>query len=276
MGNSSSQENPQSAPLDQSPSSASSANTTPLIPSQGADNNGSHRRHLPRIHRHHHTASKDRTRSDASSNPTSPISPSMGSSGADFGPSSPTFGSPPGSASSYQYNPSGEQQGAKHQTIDAAINSTHIENAASLEGSSTSDHIEHVENADAHSSSATASKRSKNAKNKSDIGKNSSSSNPSETTCTGPVRRQSTLLLQGEPEPDIDEDMDFNKLSIATGEPVGKPLSRAGSGEEIQLGDEEASRTKYDTIITWHQGGKKVYITGSFTEWRKMIKLNNQ
>lgn len=56
-----------------------------------------------------------------------------------------------------------------------------------------------------------------------------------------PVRRKSTLLLEGENEPEIDEDMDFNKLNIATGEPVGKPLSRAGSGDEIQLGDEEAA-----------------------------------
>lgn len=96
----------------------------------------------------------------------------------------------------------------------------------------------------------------------------------------GPIRRKSTLLLdaevENENEPEIDEDMDFNKLNIATGEPVGKPVSRAGSGDEIQLGDEEASEVKYDTVITWHQGGNKVYVTGSFTGWRKMIKLNKQ
>lgn len=54
------------------------------------------------------------------------------------------------------------------------------------------------------------------------------------------VRRTSTLLLQGEHEPEIDEDMEFHKLNLAPGAQVNpaKPLSRAGSGEEIQLGDD--------------------------------------
>lgn len=79
------------------------------------------------------------------------------------------------------------------------------------------------------------------------VSKMASSSDQQENR-PAPLRRKSTLLLEGENEPDIDEDMDFNKLNIATGEPVGKPLSRAGSGDEIQLGDEEAAR-KYISML---------------------------
>lgn len=53
-------------------------------------------------------------------------------------------------------------------------------------------------------------------------------------------QRKSTLLLQGEHEPEVDEDMEFHKLNLAPGAQANaaKPLSRAGSGDEIQLGDE--------------------------------------
>lgn len=54
-----------------------------------------------------------------------------------------------------------------------------------------------------------------------------------------PLRRKSTLLLQGEHEPEVDEDMEFHRLNLAPGvQPnTAKPLSRAGSGDEIQLGE---------------------------------------
>lgn len=91
-----------------------------------------------------------------------------------------------------------------------------------------------------------------------------------------PLRRKSTLLLKGEHEPEVDEDMEFHRLNIQPGvQPTTtKPLSRAGSGDEIQLGDDYLTETKYETLISWHQGGEKVYVTGTFTGWRRMIKLN--
>lgn len=48
------------------------------------------------------------------------------------------------------------------------------------------------------------------------------------------------MLLQGEQETEVDEDMEFHKLNLQPGvQPnPAKPLSRAGSGEEIQLGGE--------------------------------------
>lgn len=95
-----------------------------------------------------------------------------------------------------------------------------------------------------------------------------------------PLRRKSTLLLQG----DIEQDM--TPASGGTGASQGKngsnqgnhqtPLSRAGSGDEIQLGDDVTAEPKYETLISWHQGGETVYVTGSFTGWRRMIKLNEQ
>lgn len=149
------------------------------------------------------------------------------------------------------------------------MDSNHVEYATSPSEFSSSAHVEYVENAD-DMSEATQTLES--------VPPGSGSANPSQSNSDRPMtlRRKSTLLLQGETDPECDEDMEFNKLNIATGEPVGKPLSRAGSGDEIQIGDEEASEIKYDTVITWHQGGNKVYVTGSFTGWRKMIKLNKQ
>lgn len=72
---------------------------------------------------------------------------------------------------------------------------------------------------------------------------NSSITNGTQIQRPAPLRRKSTLLLQGEHEPEIDEDMEFHKLNLAPGVQANpaKPLSRAGSGDEIQLGDNYSS-----------------------------------
>lgn len=53
-------------------------------------------------------------------------------------------------------------------------------------------------------------------------------------------------------------------------------LSRANSGQEIDLGVDYEEEEQYDTKIEWREGGNKVYVTGSFTGWTKMIKLHKQ
>lgn len=108
-----------------------------------------------------------------------------------------------------------------------------------------------------------------------DSSESSSKNSPKRPTT---LRRKSTLLLQGEHEPEVDEDMEFHKLNLQPGlQPnAAKPLSRAGSGDEIQIGEEYYTETKYETLISWQQGGEKVYVTGSFTGWRRMIKLTQQ
>lgn len=151
----------------------------------------------------------------------------------------------------------------------------------------------HVENADeeankpvdaksetpAATTTSTTTPKSAVEKFKATMSTNSSSnSSASDMERPVPVRRQSTLLLKGEHEPDVDEDMEFHKLNLQPGvqHSATKPLSRAGSGDEIQIGDEYYTETKHETLISWQQGGEKVYVTGSFTGWRRMIKLSRR
>ncbi|KAK9249192.1 5'-AMP-activated protein kinase beta subunit, interation domain-containing protein [Lipomyces tetrasporus] len=54
---------------------------------------------------------------------------------------------------------------------------------------------------------------------------------------------------------------------------TGKPVSKMLSGEEIDISYGEPSDQTVPTLISWVHGGKKVYVTGTFTGWRKMIKL---
>ncbi|KAG5356609.1 SNF1 protein kinase subunit beta-3 [Yarrowia sp. C11] len=89
------------------------------------------------------------------------------------------------------------------------------------------------------------------------------------------MRRKSTLLLdEDEPVGDNDDDMPFDKLNIShptSNEP--KPLSRVDSGEEIELTSPQVTEGKIPLVIKWTQGGSKVYVTGTFTGWRKMVAL---
>ncbi|AOW05390.1 5'-AMP-activated protein kinase beta subunit, interation domain-domain-containing protein [Yarrowia lipolytica] len=89
------------------------------------------------------------------------------------------------------------------------------------------------------------------------------------------MRRKSTLLLdEDEPVGENDDDIPFDKLNIThptSNEP--KPLSRVDSGEEIELTSPQVTEGKIPLEIKWTQGGSKVYVTGTFTGWRKMVAL---
>ncbi len=117
-----------------------------------------------------------------------------------------------------------------------------------------------------------------------------------------PIRRKSTLILT--------DDIEFDKLNLSKQEEhEPKLLGRAGSGEQIQLHEmhidepsqtstsqdqtsvdnalnsQQTSNASNDSSkppanpnmlpveIKWVQGGNNVYVTGSFTSWRKMIRL---
>lgn len=73
-----------------------------------------------------------------------------------------------------------------------------------------------------------------------------------------PPRRRSTLILTDEPE--------FDKL---------KPLSNTtnSSSHNSENSNHEVKPASVPVEIQWFQGGQNVFITGSFTGWRKMIKL---
>lgn len=90
------------------------------------------------------------------------------------------------------------------------------------------------------------------------------------------ARQKSTLLLDEPAETEFDEEgaaSGIRKLSIS--EDL-QPFSRAGSGEEIDLmgATGESEGPKIDQKLIWKEGGHKVYVTGSFTGWRRMIKLS--
>lgn len=65
-------------------------------------------------------------------------------------------------------------------------------------------------------------------------------------------------------------------------------LPRQNSGvstttlDDDELGDElrtyplEDSRRTVPTLITWKQGGDKVYVTGTFTSWNKKFRMNRE
>lgn len=63
-----------------------------------------------------------------------------------------------------------------------------------------------------------------------------------------------------------------DKAAVDTSIPA-KPVSKMLSGEEIDFYYGQPSQQAVPTVISWIHGGKKVYVTGTFTGWRKMIKL---
>ncbi|KAK9455261.1 5'-AMP-activated protein kinase beta subunit, interation domain-containing protein [Dipodascopsis uninucleata] len=82
----------------------------------------------------------------------------------------------------------------------------------------------------------------------------------------------------------IVDDMNFQHLNVGSesensksersDENSTKPVSRLLSGEEIDFYYGQPSEQYVPTLISWIHGGRKVYVTGTFTGWRKMIKLN--
>lgn len=87
-----------------------------------------------------------------------------------------------------------------------------------------------------------------------------------------PVRRKLTLILTD----DHDEKMHVEPLS----HDLSSHLTRATqspTSDELQTPQPDPTLTVNVPVdINWVQGGDKVYVTGSFTGWRKMIGLQKQ
>lgn len=88
------------------------------------------------------------------------------------------------------------------------------------------------------------------------------------------MRKKSAIVLETEHE--MDDELDQLRGMKLVSDELGPSLSRVNSGEEIELGESELEETKFDTVISWTQGGTKIYVTGSFFSWRKMVKLSKQ
>jgi 5'-AMP-activated protein kinase regulatory beta subunit len=91
----------------------------------------------------------------------------------------------------------------------------------------------------------------------------------------GMGRTKSAIVLETEHDNEVEEELERMKLTEA-GQQEPTTLSRANSGEEVDLVDHVQEEEKFDTRIVWKQGGSNVYVTGSFTNWRKMIRLTRQ
>lgn len=82
-----------------------------------------------------------------------------------------------------------------------------------------------------------------------------------------PRRRKSTLILTDEPGPASAEPADDNMH-------IDKPANGENTGGATEEALDPNITVPVD--IAWVQGGEKVYVTGSFTGWRKMIGLTKQ
>jgi hypothetical protein len=85
-----------------------------------------------------------------------------------------------------------------------------------------------------------------------------------------PQRRRSTLILT--------DDADFEKLKMARAD---DSVSQSQDTSDVasvvdKLDTPEPKHNNIPIEINWFQGGENVFITGSFTGWRKMIKLNKE
>lgn len=87
------------------------------------------------------------------------------------------------------------------------------------------------------------------------------------------MRRKSAIVLETEDEVDHMQRLNLDNNSTEEGTPV-----RQNSNSRLVTSDEDATDEgpKFDCRIEWTQGGRKVYVTGSFTGWRKMIQLTRQ
>lgn len=56
-----------------------------------------------------------------------------------------------------------------------------------------------------------------------------------------------------------------------------KPLSRAASGDQVDLSSPPSSNHEglVETVIEWKGGGHQVFVTGNFTGWKQMIPLHH-
>lgn len=130
-------------------------------------------------------------------------------------------------------------------------------------------HIEHVEPQAHHSVSTADVTMSGMGQSQINIASQRSSMSIDEAAESDPqpMRRRSTLILTDE--------ADFEKLKMArTDESVSQSqdVSDVASIAD-KLDSPEAKQNTIPMEINWFQGGENVFITGSFTGWRKMIKL---
>lgn len=93
----------------------------------------------------------------------------------------------------------------------------------------------------------------------------------------GPIRRKSTLILT--------DDIEFDRMHIDDKHDSSAHASNSSSSQDTpQPSDDSQNQTPTTPApnvtvpvdIRWVQGGEKVYVTGSFTGWRKMIGLIKQ
>lgn len=92
-------------------------------------------------------------------------------------------------------------------------------------------------------------------------------------------RRKSTIILTEEDQMLLDKQNERRNGLEGTTETSGEDLSQHMKRSEISSGDDTPTVDPNATVpidIRWVQGGEKVYVTGSFTGWRKMIGLAKQ
>uniref|UniRef100_A0A060T534 ARAD1B01144p n=1 Tax=Blastobotrys adeninivorans TaxID=409370 RepID=A0A060T534_BLAAD len=170
----------------------------------------------------------------------------------------------------------------------------HTEHAGYTEHAEHAEHAEHTEHAE-HAEHAEYAEHAEHAEHVEHSGHVESvghvhgvpqqyvdSSHPMDTEVPEPVpvrpqflRSKSAIVLDTELENELEEELERMKLA-SNHDPGLRPLSRANSGEEIDLSDKHTEEPSVPTLISWKQGGNRVYVTGSFTGWRQMIKLNKQ
>lgn len=88
-----------------------------------------------------------------------------------------------------------------------------------------------------------------------------------------PQRRKSTLILTDENESERMHVENNNRPAESAGQASLQQAEQAKSPPQTQAPDPSVT---VPVDIKWVQGGDKVYVTGSFTGWRKMIGLQKQ
>ncbi|SCU97864.1 LAMI_0F11826g1_1 [Lachancea mirantina] len=76
-------------------------------------------------------------------------------------------------------------------------------------------------------------------------------------------------------DPDVSADPESSASSLGsiTGQPQQQGSAEIGTSRSNASTPQTAAQNVIPVDITWQQGGNKVYVTGSFTGWRKMIGL---
>ncbi|EGV60899.1 galactose metabolism- protein [Yamadazyma tenuis] len=124
----------------------------------------------------------------------------------------------------------------------------------------------------------------------------SSGDNQSQDTFTAPpIRRKSTLILTDEDHMKLEEPLtntsntdadtmhiDRSQTNLNQGPAQSSPPPASSQSQQSPPPPPAQATAEADLTVTvpveikWSQGGEKVYVTGSFTGWRKMIGLARQ